>query len=71
MFFIAGKDSSVSTLDFGTFYCPTCDEEQSYEHKVVQETATFFFVPVANLGELGQYIECQCCGDTFREEVLD
>jgi uncharacterized tellurite resistance protein B-like protein len=71
MFFIAGTESRSTTLDRGLFFCPTCEEEQSYEHKVVKETATIFFVPVATVGELGRYIECQNCGDTFREEVLD
>lgn len=71
MFFIAGIERRATTLGQGIFYCPTCDQERSYEHKVVKKSATFFFIPVMGLGELGRYIECQYCGETFREEVLD
>jgi uncharacterized tellurite resistance protein B-like protein len=71
MFFIAGTDSETRTLDSGDFFCPTCDQEQTYKYEVVRQTATVFFIPILTLGELARYIECQWCGETFREEVLD
>jgi uncharacterized tellurite resistance protein B-like protein len=71
MFFIAGTDSRTTTVDQGSFFCPTCDQEQTYEHKVVEKIGTIFFMSVGSLEELGRYIECEYCGETFHEEVLE
>ena len=70
MFFIAGTKGETSTADTGTFYCPSCEQETAYHHEQVHEKVTVFFVPVASLRLLGEYIECQECFDTFKMEVL-
>ncbi len=54
MFFVAGTDNRTTTMGRGTFFCPTCDQERSYEHKIVKQPTTVFFVPVMSLGKLGQ-----------------
>ncbi len=71
MLLIGGTGSKTTILERGQFFCPTCSQERSYEHKAVKKIATFFFVPVANFGELGRYVECQYCHETFRQEVLN
>ena len=68
---IFGMQGSTRTLESGAFYCPECDGERSYKRKSVRQNVSLFFVPVIPLAEKGQYIECQSCEGTFREEVLD
>jgi len=71
MFFIAGTKGQTSTAARGEFYCPQCQAYTRYLHQQVHQKATVFFVPVANLKLLGEYIECQSCDGTFKMEILD
>ena len=71
MFFIAGTKGKTTTAGTGTFYCPNCQMESEYHHEQVHESVTVFFVPVANLQLLGEYIECQNCANTYEMEILD
>lgn len=71
MFFIAGTKGQTSTVARGEFYCPQCQAYTRYLHQQVHQKATLFFVPVANLKLLGEYVECQSCDGTFKIEVLD
>lgn len=71
VFFIGGTKPSETIVKKGEFYCPVEKSEQRFEHKAVKKTATAFFVPVADLKELGQYVECKSCGSTFAPAVLE
>ena len=71
MFLIAGTKGETSTAGRGEFYCPQCEKYTRYLHKQVHQKATVFFVSVANLKLLGEYVECQSCDGTFKMEVLD
>jgi len=70
MFFIAGTKGETSTAGTGRFNCPTCQCETDYHHEQVHEKATLFFIPIANLQLLGEYIECQECFDTYETDAL-
>ena len=70
MFFIGGTKGETSDYSFGEFDCPTCKSKTDYIHKQVHEKVTVFFIPVANLKLLGEYIECQECFETFKPEVI-
>ena len=61
MLFIAGTKGETSTADTGRFDCPHCQCETDYHHEQVHKKATVFFVPVATMELLGEYIECQNC----------
>lgn len=71
MFFIAGTKGVTTTVATGEFYCPVCNARTFYHHNQVHEKATVFFVSVANLRLLGEYIECQSCGNTYKMDILD
>ena len=71
MFFIAGTKGVTSTLAKGKFYCPQCNIKKTYKHNQVHEKVTVFFVPIANLRLLGEYIECQSCFNTYKMEIID
>ena len=71
MFFIAGTRGDSSIAGRGMFYCPRCSGKTKYHYIQVHRAATVFFVKVANLDLLGEYIECQQCKGTFEIGVLD
>ena len=71
MFFIAGTRGETTTFSTGEFYCPECNAQTFYHHNQVHEKATVFFVTVANLRLLGEYIECQSCDGTYEMDILD
>lgn len=71
MFFIAGTRGETTTIETGQFYCPECKSNQDYHYDQVHEKVTVFFISVANLKLLGEYVECQQCLNTYKTEVLD
>ena len=71
MLFIAGTKGETTTVATGEFHCPECNDLTSYHHNQVHEKATVFFIPIANLRLLGEYIECQDCISTYELEILD
>ena len=71
MFIIAGTKGVTSTIANGIFYCPNCAAKTKYLHQQVHKAGTVFFIPVAKLKLLGEYIECQRCQSTFELSVLD
>ena len=71
MFFIAGTKGVTTTVSTGKFHCPQCKVKKTYKHNHVHEKVTIFFVPIANLRLLGEYIECQSCFNTYEMDILD
>ena len=71
MFVIAGTKGVTTTVSTGKFHCPQCKVEKTYKHNQVHEKVTVFFVPIANLRLLGEYIECQSCFNTYEMDILD
>ncbi len=71
MFFIAGTKGETSTVATGRFYCPECEDQTIYSFNQVHQVATVFFIPLAKLKLLGEYVECQHCGYTYDKEILD
>jgi len=69
--FIGGTKGRPRVVDSGVFFCPNEGGDRPYTHIVMKRTATVFFVPVADIGELGEYVECQSCGGTYELAVLD
>lgn len=70
MLLIAGTKVSEDQIGSGTFNCPYEGSPQQYRHVRLQKKATAFFVPVVNLSDIGEYVQCQSCGSTFNPEVL-
>src|SRR5205085_7504003 len=71
-FIIWGSRGITSTLDKGEFYCPRCNRDRlPYALKSTRPWFTLYFIPLFPIGGAEKYVECQRCGGTFREEVLD
>ena len=68
---IFGTRGVTSTAASGSFFCPHCNDQLAYKHKRVRRFFTLYFIPVIPLDQLGEYIECQRCRNTFQTRVLD
>lgn len=54
----------------GLFYCPREGGDRNYEHKKARRWFTLFFIPIIPLNELGDYVECTSCKNTYYPDVL-
>ncbi|HNR44483.1 MAG TPA: zinc-ribbon domain-containing protein [Methanofastidiosum sp.] len=67
---VFGTGGRNKTITSGTFYCPTCNSEQEFNHKKAKKYFTLYFVPLIPLEEGGEFIECKNCKSTFNLNVL-
>jgi hypothetical protein len=67
---LAGTKPRPQVVDSGTFFCPEESGDRQYAHVVMKRAATVFFVPIANVSDIGEYVECQRCGATYEPSVL-
>ncbi len=63
-----GREIEISS---GQFHCPNCDTARPYRHKRVAKYFTLYFIPLFQTENLGEYIECQVCLQTYKPEVLN
>jgi tellurite resistance protein len=68
---IFGTRGVTMTPERGQFFCPSCNGNQNFSRKRVRRFFTLYFIPLIPLDKLGEYIECQSCKDTFKDEVLN
>lgn len=70
MFFIFGLTARNKTIGSGTFFCPREGGDRHYEHKQARRFFSLFFIPLIPMKELGEYIECDSCQNTYDPDVL-
>jgi hypothetical protein len=70
-FIIWGTKGITTSKGSGRFGCPACGGERGYIHKQVRRFFTLYFIPLIPLQIVGTYVECQGCGGTFNDTVLD
>lgn len=68
---IFGKKQRSIVLGQGRFYCPECRATTDYVKKEKQIVSVFFTFTRFPIEVLGQYIECNRCRNSFRENVLE
>jgi len=54
----------------GTFFCPREQGDRAYVHKSARRFFTLFFIPLIPLNDLGEFVECTSCKNTFYPDVL-
>lgn len=54
----------------GIFFCPRCGGDREYVHKSARRFFTLFFIPIIPLNDLGEFVECSTCKNTFYPDVL-
>ena len=55
----------------GEFYCPHCHTSRPYKLKRYAKYFTLFFIPLFQLKNLGEQVECQKCFMSFNLKVLE
>lgn len=71
LFIIFGTRVRQSPVDQGKFVCPSCRAERSYTKTKATRWFTLYFVPLIPVGTVGEFVQCQTCGVTFKPAVLD
>lgn len=54
----------------GIFYCPREGGDRNYVHRQARRWFHIFFIPIIPLNELGDYVECTSCKNTYYKDVL-
>jgi hypothetical protein len=67
---IWGSTGREIVLDRGQFFCPQCQAKRSYKHLRLARYFTLYFIPLFQTQNLGEYIKCEDCKQTFKKEVL-
>ncbi len=71
LFIIFGTRVRQSPIGEGQFVCPSCHSQRTYTKTKATRWFTLYFLPVIPLGTVGEYVQCQTCGVTFKPAVLD
>jgi hypothetical protein len=67
---IKGRKTRIADVSSGTFYCPNCNASRAYILKRAAEYATVYFIPIFQLRNLGEFVECQACHQQWKAEIL-
>ena len=67
---IWGWRARHKVIGTGVFFCPREGGDRHYEHKAARRWFTLFFIPLIPLKELGDYVECTSCKNTYYPDVL-
>lgn len=71
MIVIWGSRTRIIELGTGYFFCPRCNTKRWYVHKRAARYFTLYFIPLFQTRNLGEYIECGHCNQTYKPEVLN
>jgi len=55
----------------GNFYCPSCKETQEYQLKRSASYFTLFFIPLFQIRNHGEIVECQNCKTIYKPDILN
>ena len=62
-----GRPKAIST---GKFFCPACNQVQTYQRFWVDKYFTLYWIPLFKIGKMGEYVQCQACNNTYPPESL-
>lgn len=67
---VMGSKDRIIDLGEGRFYCPNCGVVRSYARKRSARYFTLYFIPLFQVENKGEFIECRVCGYLYPPEVL-
>ncbi|MFA6044885.1 MAG: zinc ribbon domain-containing protein [Phycisphaerales bacterium] len=67
---IWGTRGITSTVTSGNFFCPSCMQESTYQHRRVRRFFTLYFIPLIPLDTAGEFVQCGVCQGQFNMRVL-
>ena len=59
MFTIWGSHNRETNLSSGSFYFSKCNSDRVYKRKRIAKYFTLYFIPLFQLENLGEIIQCQ------------
>lgn len=65
-----GRRVIKKAIGTGVFFCPREGGDCNYVHKKARRWFTLFFLPLIPLKELGDFVECASCKNTYYPDVL-
>ncbi len=68
---IWGSRAKEKTLASGSFFCPSCQLDTSYDHIRVSNYFTLYFIPTFPMENLGEYVKCRHCQATYEPSILN
>src|SRR5258706_12680322 len=70
MFLVLGACSLPKKEGQGSFRCPACRNQGSYDHYVSRRYLTFYGMPLFSFRKDGEHLNCTSCGEAFEMDVL-
>ena len=68
---IFGSRGRIVKKAEGNFYCPNCREDREYQKKRSASYFTLFFIPLFQIRNHGEFIECQHCKSKYQPGILE
>ncbi len=68
---VLGAKDRIIDLREGRFYCPSCGVVRDYVLRRSARYFTLYFIPLFQVENKGEFVECKTCGYIFPPEVLD
>jgi zinc-ribbon family len=65
-----GTMNWASTRLTGSFYCPTCQIQTEYRHRVSRPFLTLYFIPIIPIGGQTEFAQCKKCKNKFELLVV-
>lgn len=67
---IWGWKARTKMIHTGSFHCPGCQAERNYNLMQVARWFTLYFIPLFKTRDLGEYVECCTCKETYKTRIL-
>jgi hypothetical protein len=68
---VMGSKDRVVDLGQGRFFCPNCGVVRAYIRRRNARYFTLYFIPLFQVENKGEYVECRTCGYIYPPEVLE
>jgi hypothetical protein len=68
---ILGSKGRPKVIAAGQFFCPACNGVRPYQHYQVDKYFTLYWIPLFNIGKMGEYIQCQSCQNTYPPDNIN
>ena len=63
-----GLSTTKPVIDTGSFDCPKCHQQRSYQRKLIKNWISIYFIPIIPIGSSGEVLQCTKCKIEFPEK---
>jgi hypothetical protein len=68
---LVGSRNREIELASGQFHCPQCNGTRLYKRKRCARYFALYFIPLIQIENLGEFVQCQTCHQAYPPEVLN